>query len=142
MAKAGLLFVGTGDGVVLFSDPGGVGRWLRIGHELRGQAVHDLWLAADTPLVVLAALRHGGLQRSDDGGQSWRSVLDADVRTVVGGDRRAANHMYCCVADGVLFRSADAGETWAEVARGPWAAGTLQLTIAHADAQLLYVAAG
>jgi len=143
MAKAGLLFVGTGDGVVLFSDPGGTGRWLRIGQELRGQAVHALWLAADTPLVVLAAAGAAGLMRSDDGGQSWRRVLDAHVLAIAGGDRHSASRMYSCTAGGLVLRSDDAGETWVECARGSWpTTGDARLIVAQANAQALYLSAG
>ena len=39
MAKAGLLFVGTEDGLLLFSNPNEIGRWLRIGQPFRGAAV-------------------------------------------------------------------------------------------------------
>jgi photosystem II stability/assembly factor-like uncharacterized protein len=111
MAKAGLLFVGTDDGIVLFSDPGGAGRWLRIGQELRGQAVHAVWPAADTPLVVLAAVEGAGLQRSADGGQSWRQALDADVRSLAG-HPRDPQALYLGTANGDIYRSADSGANW------------------------------
>jgi photosystem II stability/assembly factor-like uncharacterized protein len=143
MAKAGLLFVGTSEGVVLFSDPGGVGRWLRIGHELRERAIHAIWLAADNPLVVLAALGEGGLLRSDDGGQSWRQTLDAEVYTIAGGDRSSANRMYSCSSAGMVVRSDDGGETWQACTRASWAASKqARLIVAHADAQTLYLAPG
>ena len=71
MAKAGLLFVGTDDGALLFSNPNNIGRWLRIGQPFRGQVVRAIWPLPDNPLVVFAAVQGQGLQRSDDGGQSW-----------------------------------------------------------------------
>jgi photosystem II stability/assembly factor-like uncharacterized protein len=111
MAKAGLLFVGTDDGMVLFSDPGGVGRWLRIGQELRGRAVRAVWPAADTPLVVLTAVEGTGLQRSEDGGQSWRQALDADV-CIVAGHPRDPQSLYLGTANGDVYRSADSGASW------------------------------
>src|SRR5262245_2550183 len=111
MAKAGLLFVGTDDGIVLFSDPGGVGRWLRIGQELRGQVVRAVWPAVDTPLIVLAALAGAGLQRSDDGGQSWRQALDADVRSLAG-HPRDPQALYLGTANGEIYHSADSGASW------------------------------
>ena len=42
MAKAGVLFVGTDDGAVLFSNPNNIGRWLRIG-EPSAQPEHGPW---------------------------------------------------------------------------------------------------
>src|SRR5437773_4140454 len=111
MAKAGLLFVGTDDGVVLFSNPGAVGRWLRVGQELRGHAIRAIWPAADNPLIVLAAGAGMGVQRSDDGGQSWRETFDGDVTAVVGHHSDAVA-VYLGTADGGVYRSADAGSSW------------------------------
>lgn len=124
MAKAGLLFVGSDDGIVLFSNPGAIGRWLRVGHELRGRAVHAIWPVADNPLVVLAAAGDAGLQRSDDGGQSWRQVFEAAVTSLAG---RAADPqtIFLGAADGRVYRSSDAGASWdlveqaARAAEGP-----------------------
>ena len=93
MAKAGLLFVGTDDGAVLFSNPNNIGRWLRIGQPFRGQAVRALWPLPDNPLVVFAAVQGLGLQRSDDGGQSWQAALDLDIAGVVG-HHSAPNMLY------------------------------------------------
>jgi hypothetical protein len=140
MAKAGLLFVGTDDGMVLFSDPGGVGRWLRIGQELRGRSVRAIWPAADTPLTVLAAVDGGGLQRSEDGGQSWQLALDAQALAITGGDRHEPGLMYVCTRGGEVFRSEDAGAAWAPCARGPWpAGGDARLIADHGDARKVYL---
>jgi photosystem II stability/assembly factor-like uncharacterized protein len=140
MAKAGLLFVGTDDGIVLFSDPGGVGRWLRIGQELRGHAVRAIWPASDTPLVVLAATEGMGLLRSEDGGQSWRQVLDVGVCTIDGGDRHDPHRMYLSTSDSTIYRSEDAGASWTQCARGGWqAVSDARLIAAHADALTLYL---
>jgi photosystem II stability/assembly factor-like uncharacterized protein len=111
MAKAGLLFVGTDDGAVLFSNPNNIGRWLRIGQPFRGQAVQAIWPLPDNPLIVFAAVAGMGLQRSDDGGQSWRSALDADVAGVVG-HHNTPNILCAWVSGGELYFSEDAGEHW------------------------------
>src|SRR5689334_6601709 len=108
MAKAGLLFVGTDDGAVLFSNPNNIGRWLRIGQPFRGQAVRALWPLQDNPLIVFAAVAGLGLQRSDDGGQSWRAALDADLVGVVG-HHKAPNILYAWASGGELYASEDAG---------------------------------
>ena len=76
MAKAGLLFIGTDDGIALLSNPGAVARWLRVGHELRGLRVASIWTRPDNPLVVLAACGADGLWRSADGGQSWERTVE------------------------------------------------------------------
>jgi len=142
MAKAGLLFVGTDDGIVLFSDPGGVGRWFRVGQELRGRVVRAVWPAVDTPLVVLAA-DGAGLQRSGDGGQSWRQVLDADVRSIAG-HPRVAEALYLGAADGAVYRSADSGMSWELCPRDarPAAGGAASVIVAPDDPQRLYLGLG
>ena len=117
MAKAGLLFVGTDDGIVLFSDPGGTGRWLRIGQELHGRRIRAVWPAVDTPLVVLVAVEGAGLQRSADGGQSWQEVLDADVRSLTG-HPRDPQALYLGTANGEVHRSADDGQSWELCSQG------------------------
>ena len=101
MAKAGLLFVGTDDGAVLFSNPNNIGRWLRIGQPLRGQVVRALWPLMDNPLVVFAAVQGLGLQRSEDGGQSWQAALDLDIDGVLG-HHRAAGALYAWTVGGAL----------------------------------------
>src|ERR671931_1904923 len=99
MAKAGLLFVGTEDGMVLFSNPNNIGRWLRIGHELRGRAIQSIWPLADNPLVVFAAASGMSAQRSDDGGQSWSTALDADA-TAIAGNHATPQVLYLGAASG------------------------------------------
>ena len=42
MAKATLLFIGTDDELVLFSDPAGQGRWLRSAHQLQDNVVQSI----------------------------------------------------------------------------------------------------
>lgn len=110
MAKAGLLFVGTDDGIVLFSNPGAVGRWLKVGQELRGQTVTHVWAAPDNPLIVLAGSGQA-LFRSDSGGERWQQVLATGVLAVTGGDADEPLYMVSA-ADGQLLRSDDAGVTW------------------------------
>jgi photosystem II stability/assembly factor-like uncharacterized protein len=139
MAKAGLLFVGTDDGAVLFSNPNNIGRWLRIGQPFRGQVVRALWPRPDNPLVVFAAVRGLGLQRSDDGGQSWRAALNLDVEGVVG-HYNAPDMLYAWVSGGDLYASADAGEHWdRRVPDGRAALGVVRLVIGPNDPQQLYL---
>jgi hypothetical protein len=140
MAKAGLLFVGTDDGAVLFSNPNNIGRWLRIGQPFRGQAVRALWPLPDNPLMVFAAVQGLGLQRSDDGGQSWQAALDLDIEGVVG-HHGTPNVLYAWTAGGELYGSDDAGEHWdRRVSDGRSAIGATQLVVAADDARQLYLA--
>jgi photosystem II stability/assembly factor-like uncharacterized protein len=141
MAKAGLLFVGTYDGAVLFSNPNNIGRWLRIGQPFRGQIVRAIWPLPDNPLVVFAAVQGQGLQRSDDGGQSWQIVLDRDIEGVLG-HHDAPNVLYAWASDGELYTSNDAGAQWDRRSSDERlaAVGAAQLVVAPDNVRQLYVA--
>jgi hypothetical protein len=140
MAKAGLLFVGTDDGAVLFSNPNNIGRWLRIGQPFRTQAVRALWPLPDNPLVVFAAVQGLGLQRSDDGGQTWQAVLDLDIEGVAG-SHSAPSVLYSWTSGGEVYASSDAGARWDRRASGGRAAiGAAYVVIAAGDPQQLYLA--
>ena len=140
MAKAGLLFVGTDDGALLFSNPNNIGRWLRIGQPFRGQVVGAIWPLPDNPLVVFAAVQGLGLQRSDDGGQGWQAALDLDIAGVLG-HHSAPSVLYAWTAGGELYASDDAGEHWERRgAGGRTAGGGVRLVVAADDARQLYLA--
>jgi photosystem II stability/assembly factor-like uncharacterized protein len=104
-----------------------VGRWLRVGHELRGAAVVDVWARPDNPLIVLALCAPGGLWRSLDGGQSWAQARPAAMLSAFDAPPAAAHpgrwlvilggkqpvQLLAVAAGEALWRSADDGETWA-----------------------------
>ncbi len=72
MAKAGVLYVGTEQGLYMFSNPGGAGRWRRLPDVARaGERVQGL-VAADSLSLVVATDQ--GFWRSDDGGRQWRAA--------------------------------------------------------------------
>lgn len=110
MAKAGLLYVGADDGVVLYSEPGATGRWFRVGHELRGRSVQSIWTAVENPLVVLA-WAGTSLVRSADGGMRW-SELNEPPGGFLAGSKAMASAVVCVTPDGVVWRSDDLGEHW------------------------------
>jgi photosystem II stability/assembly factor-like uncharacterized protein len=139
MAKAGLLFVGTDDGAVLFSNPNNIGRWLRIGQPFRGQAVRAIWPLLDNPLIVFAAVQGQGLQRSDDGGQSWSTGLDLEIEGIIG-HYKEPGMLYAWSAGGELYASADAGDHWGRRALdGQPSAALARLGLAPEDARRLYL---
>jgi hypothetical protein len=149
MAKAGLLFVGTEDGVVLFSNPGAVGRWLRVGHELRGSPVQAVWARPDNPLHVLAACGPRGVWRSADGGQSWEQSLTTPSAPPSGPASLAVlagkEPVLLLAADGGIARSADDGATWSMAEpEAPWAGEVRVIAAAsyHIDTALAGTGAG
>jgi photosystem II stability/assembly factor-like uncharacterized protein len=67
------------------------------------------------PKVMYVAMRDG-LYKSTDGGESWKLAgkPPRNLATVVVNPRRP-EEVYAATADGVIFRSADAGTTWSRV---------------------------
>lgn len=76
MAKAGIVYVGTADGLVTYSDPGGTGRWRRVGQSLGGQAVRAILAADALTLLVVTTM---GAMSTADGGQSWAPAPDDEA---------------------------------------------------------------
>lgn len=74
MAKAGIVYVGTPKGLAIYSDPGGSGRWRRVGMSLEGQPVEQISATDALNLTVLSA---STVWQTDDGGQHW-SISSAD----------------------------------------------------------------
>ncbi len=130
MAKAGLLFVGTDDGLVLFSNPNEIGRWLKIGQPFRGASVRAVWAVPDQPLRVFAAVDGLGVQQSDDGGQQWQALFDWPAQAIAG---TAAGEVYIRAAEHIWV-SRDQGNVWAQVPLpGPAAALALLGTHIYAS---------
>lgn len=74
-------------------------------------------LAADVlkPGRFYAAMKDGGLWRSDDGGRSWTNCIARDVHWV-SADMKKPNRVVVNTSDRVLV-SLDAGATWREMSR-------------------------
>ncbi len=101
MAKAGIVYVGTDDGMVTYSDPGATGRWRRVGHTLEGRRVQAI-IAADADegaLMVVVGLADGAALQSADGGQSWGAAPEAESEAL--GDLRASTRPLIATAQGV-----------------------------------------
>jgi len=84
-------------------------------HKFETADYHSLAFDPSRPDLVLFG-HHGGLQKSEDGGQSWEAVVDQEnwdaMNTVF--DPFASETIYVA-GHNVFFRSDDGGETWAEV---------------------------
>lgn len=141
MAKAGIVYVGTDDGLAIYSDPGGSGRWRRVGHALQGCAI--LSIETQDALNLTVAVAEMGAQQSSDGGQNWQPAPEeAAVRLAVAAPSPGAVNvatarglmqrkiagaadatalaalagnqetLLAATAGGVLSRSDDGGATW------------------------------
>jgi photosystem II stability/assembly factor-like uncharacterized protein len=141
MAKAGLLYVGSDDGVLVLSNPAGVGRWLKAGQELRGCLVRALQPAARNALRVTAAAATEGLFRTDDGGQTWHKALDLDVFAIAG-HPKTAETIYIGAEGGDVYRSQNEGVVWEQCPQGDHPADVLVtgLLVAPENPDKLYLA--
>lgn len=78
MAKAGIVYVGTADGLTIYTDPSGKGKWGRREHSLAGQRILAI-LAVDDRTLIVAPQGESPLF-SADGGQSWGAAPSGDVQ--------------------------------------------------------------
>jgi photosystem II stability/assembly factor-like uncharacterized protein len=152
MAKAGIVYVGTTNGLITLSDPGGTGRWRQVGTTLAGQAINAI--TAEDALSLLVETPNGA-QRSDDGGQNWTPATppgtpSADpaagplVATAQGLARWTGAHAPQITASALamlsgneevllaataagLQRSDDGGATWQPAAVDPGLNGTVNV---------------
>jgi hypothetical protein len=120
MAKAELVLIGTDDGVVLLSNPGGIGRWLKSAHAIRGHAIIATWAHPNDPTQMLCS---DGTQlwRSVDGGQQWDHSAGPACQRLIASrstpDRILAH-------DGqTAYLSHDAGLNWHTIAPADQIAG-------------------
>lgn len=84
MAKAGIVYVGTDNGLVTYSDPGGTGRWRRVGHTLEGSPVRAIIAldASQNALDLLVAADGQPPLHSSDGGQTWALAPDNEAEAL------------------------------------------------------------
>jgi photosystem II stability/assembly factor-like uncharacterized protein len=91
-----------------------VGAWSPIGPPDGGATVQALAFAPSDPAVVYAGLLGGGVQRSDDGGETWRPASSGIANPVVNAlavDPSNPDKVYAGTQAG-FFRSADGGRNW------------------------------
>lgn len=117
MAKATLLFLATDDGLALFSDPAGQGRWVRSIHVFQRSAVRSVWVDASNPLIALV-IADGRVHRSTDGAQTWTAAtIDeplAPGAALYGAPRQPS--FVGLLSGNTLFASDDAGAAWRRIA--------------------------
>jgi photosystem II stability/assembly factor-like uncharacterized protein len=75
MAKAGIVYAGTDDGLLVFSDPGGSGRWRQVAQHLAGKRI--LAIAAADALIITVNVAGEPARQSHDGGQLWTELDEA-----------------------------------------------------------------
>ena len=87
------------------------GQTAELGEFFRGRTLEDVTGCRERSEVVFAAVAFDGGYRTEDGGASWRKVLDGDVRTFTV-DPRDERVVYAGAGPIRLYRSEDTGLTW------------------------------
>lgn len=82
-----------------------------IGEFFAGRTLEDLAGCRDRPETVFAAVAFDGGYRTQDGGKTWRKVLEGDVRTFTV-DPHDERVVYAGAGPIRLFCSEDRGTTW------------------------------
>lgn len=112
MAKAELLFVGTDTGLLQFSNPGGIGRWLRSGHSLPGSDIVAVWARPDDPTHVLCSdAEH--LYESTDGGQHWGDPSELGITAFAASRTTPTTILARTDSDAII--STDSGAHWRRI---------------------------
>jgi len=87
------------------------GSFNTVGEFFAGRTLEHLTGCQKNPEIVFAAVAFDGGYRTEDGGRSWKKVMEGDVRcfTVDPHDERV---VYAGIGPVRLFRSEDKGITW------------------------------
>ncbi len=116
---AGHLFTGTGIGV--FESLDGAGTWAPVSNGLPASfSVRSLALVPGAPLRLFTGSDSAGVYRSDDGGNSWvvkTSGLASLFVHAITVDSSAPLTVYAATDSGI-FKSLNAGDTWAPARAG------------------------
>ena len=92
----------------------GVNAWTPIGPETAGSRVLSLGRAPSNGAILYAGLAEGGVERSDDGGATWRPAsfgLGDPFVTALAIDPHDPDRVYAGTPSGP-YRSTDGGATW------------------------------
>lgn len=142
------VYVGTGegtmgidgiDGIGLIKSTDGGGTW-SLPVTVPGRRFFDLNVHPTNADQVLAATLNG-IQKSNDGGQTWNTTLRGLTATQIVRVPAAPTHLLAAVWDiassnptwnGFLYRSVDGGDTWARIANQPFDADAGRISLAIA----------
>ena len=87
------------------------GSMMTRGEFFSGRTLEDLTGCRRRPEVVFAAVAFDGGYRTEDGGRTWKKILEGDVRTFTV-DAHDERVVYAGIGPIRLFRSEDCGGAW------------------------------
>lgn len=126
------LFIGTKNGLFRYDSDASRTHWQLSGPFLPGWTISALYVDTGPRGLLFAATSHlaygPSIRVSEDAGQSWHELLDSprygtgqnrtvnQIWRIVAAGSGESNTYYAGVDDAGLFRSADGGQAWHEVA--------------------------
>ena len=116
----------------IYKSTDGAGSWTKI----RDDGLFPLVLDDKTFLIIAP----DGVWRTGDGGASWKLVTPKGFESLAA-DPADPSIVWGCAADG-LYRSTDAGGTWANSSTGIRASSVVAVALDPADPGTAYVASG
>jgi photosystem II stability/assembly factor-like uncharacterized protein len=120
-ASDGRLFKASGS-IFRSTDRGQSWQLLSIPSDLHPDAIRQVAASAVTPSRLHAAGPGAGVVRSDDGGQTWRSVsagLPSQDVTAFAVHSFRPDTLYAWIDGQGVFRTEDGGESWQKMDTGP-----------------------
>ncbi len=112
MAENVRLYAGTQHGLVVWRQRSG--GWEQVGHEFKDGCFDTITGCRQRPERVYAAVAWDGLYRTDDGGATWKRLLEGEVRAITV-DPSNENVVYAGTEPVHLYRSEDGGDSWEEL---------------------------
>src|SRR5579871_5165390 len=112
MAEGVRIYAGTEVGLSVWRERGS--GWEQVGSGLMDEPCRAIAGSRAQPERVFAGLEHRGIFRTEDGGQNWSKVLDADVWSITL-DSTDERIIYAGTAPVHLYRSEDNGQHWEEL---------------------------
>lgn len=113
MSEGVRLYAGTQHGLIVWRSKNG--GWEEVSRGFEDGIIDLIHGCHDHPERVYVGVTHNGLYRSEDGGRTWKKILDGDIRSVAV-DPTSDDVIYAGVEPVALYRSEDRGDNWKELA--------------------------
>jgi photosystem II stability/assembly factor-like uncharacterized protein len=111
-----ILYVGTEDGLYLAEPDGKEYKFRPLALQGKGVLRSPVQIDRDNPHRIYAATSRCGMQRSEDGGQSWREInngiLYKEAWCVV--QHPQSGELFVGTGPSSVFKSADGGDSWTD----------------------------
>jgi hypothetical protein len=114
-----MLYVGTEDGLYQAQPDGKEYRAMPLALQSKGALRSPVLLDRDDPRRVFAATARAGVQRSEDGGQTWREINDGilykETWCIV--QHPGSGEIFVGTGPSAVFKSSDGGDHWIDCER-------------------------